>query len=73
MLTLKPKKAAMVLLAHTGWQAIQKGSLEIDSLELVPASPTEESEDYGFTCTADSGDKITGRLSALLAIRETPE
>ena len=70
-LTVKPNQATAVLLAGAGWQVVQKGTLRIDMLELTPPGSEPEAEDYGFTYKESTGGTfVTGRLSALLAIRE---
>ena len=69
-LSIKPSKAAAVLLAGTGWQDIQLGSLKIEQLELTPPAGEPAAEDYGFAYKDGNGRQVTGRMSALLAVRE---
>ena len=70
-LTVKPNKATAVLLVGAGWQQIEVGSLKIDQIELTPPGGDPAAEDYGFAYKDYSnGAQVTGRMSALLAIRE---
>ena len=70
-LKVKPEKATAVLLAGAGWQQIQVGSLKIDQIELTPPGGDPAAEDYGFAYKDFSdASQVTGRMSALLAVRE---
>jgi len=65
--------AVTMILLHTGgWENIQTGSLQIDVLEDALQGPMQASGEllYGFSCVHDSGVTITGRLTALLAVKE---
>ena len=69
-LSVKPSKVAAALLAGTGWQDVQIGTFKIEQIELVPAAGEPAAEDYGFAYKDGNGRQVTGRMSALLAVRE---
>ena len=47
------------------------GSLKIDQIELTPPGGDPAAEDYGFAYKDYSNAaQVTGRMSALLAVRE---
>ena len=69
-LTFKPNNVLAVLIQGGGWLTIDEGSLQLDTLELQPPSPTSEAEDYGFRCIDSATNQVVyGRLSALLAVK----
>ena len=69
-ITIKADKVTAVLLAGGGWHPINAGSLEIEDIILKPDPGVTEADDYGFTFE-DADGVVSGRMSALLAVRES--
>jgi len=75
-ITINPSAVVRICLQTDGWQDIQPGTLQIDVLDMGAHQPPMQASGqvlYGFTCIHESGAVMTGRLTALLAVREAQQ
>lgn len=66
--TVEIQKVDGVLLAAQGWQEIVPGSLVIGEFQFVPGLPAK-AEEHAFRFIDQTQGLVSGRLSALLAVR----